>query len=189
MTLPFTPQECFFAAIIVFAIIGIQRGWRREIITLAFALAALVFLMLFNLGVGIADFIFLRIPVIIADILGQPAASTTAPSASVVQLTTIITFFVILALGYLIGNRAMPAPKAPAERILGVIPAIFTGFVVIFFVNRYFASNQNGTSLFTLAVETPNPSNYIVPIFVIAVIAVIVGLIAASAKKSGGAKK
>ena len=189
MTLPFTPQECFFAAIIVFAIVGIQRGWRREIITLAFALGGLVFLLLFNLGQGIADFIFLRIPVIIADILGQPTAHTTAPSTSVVQLTTIITFFVVLALGYLVGNKAMPGPKAPAERILGVIPAIITGFVVIFFVNHFFSTNQNGTSLFTLAVETPNPNNYIVAIFVIAVIAVIVGLIAASAKKSGGAKK
>jgi len=189
MTLPFTPQECFFAAIIVFAIIGLQRGWRREIITLAFVLAGLLFLVTFGLGKGIADFIFLRIPVIIADLLGQPVAKTSAPSASVIQLTTIITFFVILALGYIVGNRAMPGAKTPADRILGIIPAIITGFAVIFFVNNYIASNQNGNSLFTLAVETPNPSNYIVVIFVIAVVAVVVGLIAASAKKSGGAKK
>jgi hypothetical protein len=189
MTLPFTPQECFFAAIIVFAVIGLQRGWRREVISLAFVLAGLVFLLLFNLGQGIAYFIFVRIPVIIADVLGQPAAKTTTPSASVTQLTTIVTFFAILALGYLVGNRTMPKASSPADRVLGIIPAIITGFVVIFFVNRFFSTNQNGTSLFTLAVETPNPSQYIVVIFVIAVVAVVVGLIAASAKKSGGAKK
>ena len=189
MTLPFTPQECFFAAIIVFAIIGLQRGWRREVISLAFVLAGLVFLVLFNLGQGIANFLFTRVPVIIADVLGQPAAHTTAPSSSVVQLTTVITFFALLALGYLVGNRAMPKAATPADRVLGVIPAIITGFIVIFFVNRFFSTTQNGTSLFTLAVETPDPSKYIVVVFIIAVIAVIIGLVAASAKKSGGAKK
>lgn len=188
MTLPFTPQECFFAAIIVFAIVGIQRGWRREVITLAFVVAGLILLVWFNLGQGIAYFIFVRIPVIIADILGQPAPTTTAPSTSVVQMTTIITFFVLLALGYLVGNRAMPPAKTAADRILGVIPAAITGFIVIFFINRFF-STQSRTSLFTLAVETPNLNDYIGIIFIAAVVAVVVGLIAASGKKSGGAKK
>jgi drug/metabolite transporter (DMT)-like permease len=190
MSLPFTATQCFFAAIIVFALIGLQRGWRREVVSLAFILVGLLFLLTFNLGQGIAHFIFVRAPVLIADIFGQPVGKlNNEPSAQIVQLTTLITFVVILVLGYLIGNKVMPKAVTPADRILGVIPAVISGFAVVFFINSYFSRTQNGSSLFTLAVETPNPSQYIVVIFVIAVVAVIIGLVAASVKKSGGAKK
>ena len=37
-SLPFTDQQCFFVAIFVFIILGFQRGWRRELISLVFIL-------------------------------------------------------------------------------------------------------------------------------------------------------
>src|ERR1700730_16164203 len=98
MSLPFTAPQCFFVGIIVFALIGLQRGWRREVISLAFVLVGLLFLVTLNGGQGLANFIFLKIPVIIGDVFSQPAAKTTAPSASLIQLTTLIAFFVILHL-------------------------------------------------------------------------------------------
>ena len=43
-SLPFTDQQCFVVAIVVFIILGFQRGWRRELISLVFILLA-VFLV------------------------------------------------------------------------------------------------------------------------------------------------
>lgn len=42
MSLPFTDQQCFFIAIVIFAVIGFQRGWRREVVSLAFILLAVL---------------------------------------------------------------------------------------------------------------------------------------------------
>src|SRR2546428_5625392 len=187
MSLPFTALQCFTVTIIVFMVIGLLRGWRREVISLAFVLVGLLFLFVISGGQGLAHFIFVKMPVVIADILGQPKPNPAEPSAQIVQITTLVSFVVILALGYLIGNKVMPKPTTPAERILGVIPAVITGFSVIFFMNNFLSRNQGGNSLFTLAVETPNPSQYVVVIFAIAVVAVVIGLVAASVKKSGGA--
>jgi len=183
MTLPFTAPECFFAVIIVFAVIGLNRGGRREVVSLVFALAGFVFLVVLNGGPALASFIFQRVPVIIAYIFGQSAPATSSPTLQEVQITTVVAFFVILALGYLIGNRAMSKPATPADRIFGLIPGVATGFVVILFINHFFST------LFTLAFQTPNPSEYFVVLVVIAVVALVVGLIAKSMKKSGGAKK
>ncbi len=188
MSLPFTPQQCFFAAIIVFAIVGLQRGWRRELITVAFVSAGLIFLLFLNGGPGLAHFIFVRIPAIIADILGQPAPSTSEPSLQTVQITTVLAFIAVLALSYVVGNR-MPKPATPADRIWGIGAGILTGFLVVLFINHFFNGNQGGNSLFTLAIETPDPSNYIGLLLVIAVVIVVVALIATRVKKSGGAKK
>ena len=183
MTLPFTAPECFFAIIIIFALIGLQQGLRRVLVLLVFALAGLVFLVFLNGGQGLAVFIFQRIPVIIAYVFGQPTPATSTPSPQVVQTTTVVSFFVILFLGYLIGNKVMAKASTPADRIFGLIPGVATGFVVILFINHFF------TSLFTVAFETPNASQYFVWLVVIAIVALIIGLIMASVKKSGGAKK
>jgi hypothetical protein len=176
--LPFTAPECFFAVIIVFALIGLQQGLRRVLVLLVFALAGLVFLVLINGGPGLAHFVFVRAPVIVADIFGQPAPNNSEPSLQVQQITTVVAFVVILILGYIVGNRMMPKPATPADRIFGLIPGVATGFVVILFINRFFST------LFTVAFETPNASQYFVWFIVIAVIALVAGLIMASVKKA-----
>src|ERR1700736_5947388 len=125
MSLPFTAPECFFVVIIVFAVIGLQRGWRREVISLAFVLVGLLFLVTLNGGPGLAHFIFVRAPVIIADVFGQPAPKpNNEPSAQIGQITTLVTFFVILVLGYFVGSKVMGKADTPAAHILGVIPAV-----------------------------------------------------------------
>ena len=191
MALLLTAPQCFFITILMFAIIGFQRGWRREIISLAFALAAVLFLYLGG-GTGLANFFFVRLPIILQDVIApNPSASKVppqGPSQTDIFLATIIAFVVVVAAGYLIGNKAFPKPSTPAERFLGIVPAIITGYALLTYLVFVFAKSP----LLTVGVTTPSQSligNYVLVIFLIAIVAVVIGLISASAKKGGGAKK
>ncbi len=176
-------SQVFFIAIIIFAIIGFMRGWRREVISLAFTLTAVLFLYL-NAGLYLARFLFVSLPRIIMFVITQRVPPRPPdPSSQLVLITTVVTFIAFIALGYMIGNRAYPRPKAPSERVLGVIPAIITGFAIIL------APVFFGGSLFTLAVQPLQLNSlgeYMLVIFVVAVVAIVIGLISASAKKSSG---
>lgn len=189
MALLLTAPQCFFIAIIAFGVLGFYRGWRREVVSMAFSLAGVLFLYLGG-GKSLADFVFERLPVILQVVSGGTSTSSTKsptpPSDVNVLATTIIAFVAIVALGYIIGNRAFPKAVTPADRFLGVIPAVVTGYALITYVTNVFAKSP----LITIGVNTPSQSlvgNYLLIIFMVAVVAVIAGLIAANAKKGGGA--
>ncbi len=191
MALLLSAPQCFFIGIIAFGLVGFIRGWRREVISLAFSLAGVLFLIL-NGGTGLAQFIFVRIPVIFQEIVSSssPATKPANPSDSTVLLTTLVTFAAIVVAGYLIGNRAFPAKVSaatPADRILGVIPGLVTGYFVITYIANVFAKSP----VFTVGVNTPTQSllsEYVPLLFIVGVVAVVIGLIASRANK-GGAKK
>ena len=187
MALLLTAPQCFFIAILAFGVLGFYRGWRREVVSMAFSLAGVLFLYLGG-GKSLAEFIFLRLPVILQVVSGGTSSTKPSPPPSDVNIlaTTIIAFVAIVALGYIIGNRAFPKAVTPADRFLGVIPAVVTGYALITYVTNVFAKSP----LITIGVNTPSQSligNYLLIIFVVAVVAVIAGLIAANAKKGGGA--
>ncbi len=175
--------QLFYIAIIAFGVIGFIRGWRREIVSLAFVLTGVLFLYL-NGGEYVAKILFQYLPRIIGFVLTEKApAKPPDPSRTLVVFTTLITFIVVVAMGYAVGNRAFEKAKVPADRILGVIPAIITGFAII--SSSIFVGNR----LFTLAIEPiklNSVGNYMLVIFIIAIVALVLGLISASAKKSGG---
>lgn len=187
MALLLTAPQCFFIAILAFGVLGFYRGWRREVVSMAFSLAGVLFLYLGG-GKSVAEFVFVRLPVILQVVSGGTSSTKPPPSPSDVNVlaTTIISFVAIVALGYIIGNRAFPKAVTPADRFLGVIPAVVTGYALITYVTNVFAKSP----LITIGVNTPSQSligNYLLIIFVVAVVAVIAGLIAANAKKGGGA--
>ena len=72
----------------------------------------------------------------------------------------------------------------PQERFVGIVPAVISGAFVLAYLNSYFPKDSTGQSLFTVAVQPPDPGNYVPVIFVIAVVAVVIALIAARAKKT-----
>ena len=182
--------QCFFIAIVAFGVIGFIRGWRRELISLAFILGGILFLFLGG-GTALAHFVFVRVPVIFQEVL-TPNPGTTPrvpaePSSTNVFLTIIIFLVVMIALGYLVGNRVFPRPTAPADRILGVIPGLVVGYALMTYITYLFANSP----FITVGVNTPSQSlvgNYMLILFIIAVVLTVIGLVAASAKKSGGAK-
>jgi len=182
--------QCFFLAIIAFGVIGFQRGWRQEIISLAFTLTGILFLVFGSLG--LAQFVFINLPRAMQALLSGTASGTAPPAMTGsdprVAISTGVAFIVFIALGYLISFRVAPKAVNAAERILGVIPAVISGYAILTFVTAAFGK----TALFTVGVSTPNQSligSYLLVIFVVVVVAVIVALIAASSKKKAPAKK
>jgi hypothetical protein len=51
------------------------------------------------------------------------------------------------------------------------------------YLGSFFPKDATGHSIFTVAVQSPDPANYISVIIVIAIVAVVIALIAARAKK------
>lgn len=184
-----TAPQFFFIAIFAFGVVGFYRGWRREVVSMAFSLAAVLFLYLGG-GKSLAEFVFVRLPVILRVVVGDTSSAKPPPAPSDVNIlaTTIIAFVVLVALGYIIGNKAFPRAATPADHFLGVIPAVVTGYALITYITNVFAKSP----LITVGINTPSQSligNYLLIIFVVAVVAVIAGLIAANVKKSSGAGK
>lgn len=189
MSLPFTDQQCFFIAILAFAVAGFQRGWRRELVSLVFVLLA-VFLVRPDSSKSFALFLA-RLPGTFAFLItGKQQPAVSPPDNGFLgPLGSLLLFAVIVAIGYFVGNKAFPAkPGTTHERFIGIVPAIVSGAFVLAFLSNFFPKNPAGQSQFMIAVQPPDPSNYVPAIFVIAVVAVIVALIAARTKKTAAKK-
>lgn len=189
MTLLLTAPQCFFLVVLAFAVVGFQRGWKRELVSLGFSLGAILFLYLGG-GAALANFVFQRLPTIANIVAGSSnthVGTQTVP-ANEVLIVTLVVFVVVVGVGYLIGNKAFPKPAQPAERLLGILPAIISGYFLMLYVTSILAK----TSLITFGISTPNQGvvgNYMLIIFIVAVVVIIAALIATSAKKSSGGKK
>src|SRR5947209_18553413 len=114
-----TAPQCFFLAIIAFGVLGFQRGWRREIISLAFILTGILFLVFGSLGV--AQFVFVNLPHAAQALLSgsstnQSASTITAGDWRVAFFTALV-FIVFIALCYLISNRLCAKHSGTAERV------------------------------------------------------------------------
>lgn len=172
-------QLLFLIAVPVFGLIGFRRGWRREIISLLFIIVAFIFLAL-------------RGGLIVAKLLYQVLLSQTLTDTNLltkhahfVDLATGFTLIVIILLGYVIGSRLYSKPGLAQDRILGIIPGIISGIVLVAYLTPYFLSNTQevigrGSILLPLNISTDFPTL----IFVIAVIVVIIGLLAVRTKRS-----
>jgi hypothetical protein len=191
MAFLFTPQQCFIIGIAAFGLIGFWRGWRREVISLAFALTGVLFLLL-NGGQALAELVFVKLPIIFHDLISSsPMSTPPKPSASAVLIVTLVSFVVIVVAGYLIGNRAFPGGKnlQPADRLLGILPGLITGYFLITYISNTFANSH----LITVGVNTPTETvitNYVPILIIVAIVVVVAGLVIARAKKpSAPAKK
>ncbi len=187
-SLPFTDLQCFFVAILVFIIVGFQRGWRRELITLVFVLLAVILIRPNGDGGKAISDLFARIPAM----FGYLATGSTQRTGTTAATTnsflgpwgTLIIFAAVIAVGYVIGNRAFPKPANPTERFIGIVPSIISGSFILGYLINFFPKNSQGQSSFSVVVQPPDPINYMPILFVIALVAVIIGLIAARTKKA-----
>lgn len=190
MSFLFTPQQCFIIAIAGFGLLGFWRGWRREVVSLAFALTGVLFLLL-NGGTALTQLVFVKMPLVIHDIFSTgPVTTPSQPSSGDELIVTLITFVVIVVVGYLVGNRAFPGGKnlPAAERLLGILPGLITGYFLIVYLSNIFANSH----LITLGVNTPNENvitNYVPLLIIVAIVVVVLGLIASRAKKPGASAK
>lgn len=195
MTWQVTPLECYFIAIVAFGVIGFQRGWRRETISLAFTLTGMLFLIFGKLG--LAQFVYNNLPRAITALTTGHQHPQPAPAISAndprVAFSTSIAFLIFIAAGYLVSTRVMPKPATAADRLWGLLPGMISGYaILIFFTNAINISSLfhlNKSSLYQLNVNPPNQNligSYLLVAFIIIVVVVILALISASAKKSSG---
>ena len=188
-SLPFTDQQCFFVVMLAFIVIGFQRGWRRELVSLVFVLLG-VFLVRPDSSRTFAQFLA-RLPGTITFFMtGTPQPSVAGPTTTPLGAWgSLLLFAIVMGIGYFVGNKAFPAkPATPHERFIGIVPAVISGAFVLAYFSSFFPKNAAGQSLFTVAVQPPDPANYVPVIFVIAVVAVVIALIAARAKKTPAKK-
>jgi hypothetical protein len=192
MTWQLTPLQCFFIAIVAFGVIGFQRGWRREVISLAFTLTGILFLIFGS--VGLSAFVYYKLPHAIASLTSGVQSTQSTPNLTAddpkVAITTVIAFLTFIALGYLVSTKVMPKATLAPDRLWGIIPGIISGYAIL----TFFTNALSKASLFQLNVNTPTQSligSYLLVVFIIIVVVVILALISASAKKSssGGAPK
>jgi uncharacterized membrane protein required for colicin V production len=185
-----TATQCLFIALIGFAVFGFIRGWRREIISLAFILASIVILVFWS--IPLTQLILVKIPravTLLTDgTAGKAEATITSNSDMRVTIVAAVTFVIVSVAGYLLSYRLAAKATTPADHILGLIPGLLAGFLIVNFVT----SSINKSSLFSFAIASPSQpqvSSSLLIIFLIVVGALIVGLIAANAKKKAAPKK
>jgi hypothetical protein len=190
-TLPFTASECFFFAILAFAVMGFYRGWKKEVLSLLFILIA-AFLVRPSSGGGFTEMLA-RLPATISYLLTGTVSPPSAPAptnAFLGPLGPVLAFLLIAALGYYLGEKAFPKPASPTERILGILPAITAGALFLGFLNssNFFAKDPQGHSVFSIMLQPPDPGQFVPVLLVISILVVIGGLIATRAKKTAGKK-
>ncbi len=188
MSLPFTQQQCFYIAIFAFMVLGFQRGWRRELVSLVFILLA-VFLVHPDTSNALGSFLG-RLPVIIG-YLGTNSAPPPAQPVSFLggPMWSLIIFIGMVILGYYAGNKLFSGPTTPQDRFFGIIPALVAGAFVLSYLSSYLPRNPvTGQPTLSLNVASPDPTNYIPVIFVIAIVALVIALIAARSKKAPAKK-
>src|SRR5260370_12212066 len=128
-----TAPELFFLAIIAFGVFGFQRGWRREIISLAFILTGILFLVFGSLGV--AQFVFVNLPRAAQALLSGSSTSQPAPTITAsdprVAFSTALGFLSFIVLVYLVSNSLSPNPSGTAERVWGVVPSLVSVYALL----------------------------------------------------------
>ena len=179
MALTLQSPQCLAIFIFLFGFIGFLQGWKRSVVVVGFTLAAILFLTIGNAS-GVAEIIFVRIPQTVNILTGGAIGpkSPPPPSSTQVLISALLVLGLAMLLGFIIGGRAFPTATQAMERFVGIIPGLVTGYAVISYVSRLFAANPT----ISVGVTTPSASslgNYIVVLVIIALVAIVVGLITA----------
>lgn len=194
--------QCFLIAVLIGAIIGVRRGWNREVITAAIILATTLLLTLGGADllanwlshgiVGTAHAEGIRYS-------GGPQPNTTpsypSPSSNVAAsqsgsgcnlavsapvLATVI-FAGMCWLAYEVGKKYGAPPKTHNHRLAGAIPGAINGACIAYFASRFVLPHQ------PVLVNTPTPdtiTSYLPVVFGLGLLGLLVVLfIAAQASK------
>jgi len=183
MLLPLASQECFFSVLFVFIVLGFLRGWRREVISLVCVLLAVC---LIHPDTSDALSCFLgRSGSVVAYVSGSPPLPFSSCYSAISFLRgaywSLVIFVLLVALGYCIGDRICPQPACVLDRFFGVIPAIISGTIILFYLCFYTKAFGEPTNLQN--VQQLNPGSFVPGIFVMVIITLVVALLVSSCNK------
>jgi CDP-diglyceride synthetase len=168
----------YLIVLAIFALIGFARGWRREVISMAFIVPTVLFLYVGGAN-GLASFFLQRVPYGANFFTGGaigPKSLPPPPSPNQVLLVAVITLIVAIIVGFLVSSGAQKSPGTAGERFLGIIPGLVEGIAIVAYISHLFASSPQ----ITFGTATPNPNNIgsgFLIIFLVAIAALIIGLL------------
>jgi uncharacterized membrane protein len=135
-------MQCFMIILVITSVIGLTRGFLREVITMAIVLAAVVFLV--NGGDGLMhQFFFVNLPQAFHDLIygsngvtvGEPTVTTTTNTTGE-YLFSLASFVGLICLGYGVGHRYGGAPKTNMHRLGGILPGLVNGAAVSYYASK-----------------------------------------------------
>ncbi len=178
-----TEQGALFAIfILAFAWSGYRHGWKRAILSLLFIVLGLVFLFLSG-GAFLARLLYQ----LLLDV-NLTEQQLTASHPTLVLITSISAVAIIIGLGYIFGRRTYSFPTFPQDRVLGIIPGAITGALVAAYVTNFlFPSTKtiviSAGTLYTNLLPNLMADFTVVVIFLIALVAIFIGLAVIRLKK------
>lgn len=184
--------QCFFVVLLITGLIGLMRGWVREIITMAIVLGAVVFLL--NGGGGLLhQFFFVNMPDAFHDLIfGNNAVSVAGPTVSTSTNTTgdylfgLASFLGLMGLSYGVGHRYGTPPKTHTHRLGGVLPGLVNGAAMSYYVSQ--------TILPSTQLDLTSPSGALTQMYLpivlgLGLVGLILVLVVSAMSKGGGGSK
>jgi hypothetical protein len=184
MLLPLTSQDCCCCVLIIFMVVGFMRGWGREVISLVFILLAVCLVHpdtsdAFNCFLG-------RSGSFIAYVSDSSQLPTSACYSGISFLRgafwSFLIFVLLVTLGYCIGNRICPEPRCLQTRFFGILPAVVSGTILLFYLCFYMKA-IGGPNNLQVNLQQLNPSSFVPVICVILIITLIFALVVSCCKK------
>jgi hypothetical protein len=169
--------QCFLIAAILFALVGLLRGWLREIVTTAIILGSILFLSLGG-AQYIGHFFTQTLPGTFNYAVNGTASPASGSTPSFSPTITLIVFGILAILGYLIGHLFGRPPTRVSHRLAGLIPGTVNGLAVSAYgTNLFSQASSNPTP--TLSIQSLNPgtaTQYYPLVFLVAIVIALIVL-------------
>ena len=147
MTLPIDFRELQLLILIIFAFIGVMRGWYREGITSLFVAFLGILVWRPEIGEGIIEWINSLVRFFLMFIrsgfsLDPAKLSTQAVRSSALldpdsyRLWMVITVIMVVV-SYIVGESSFQGKMTPLGRLLGGVLGIANGFVLLSLIRQY----------------------------------------------------
>lgn len=150
MTIPIEYSEVLTLVLIIFAIVGMMRGWYREGVTALFVALLAILVWRPEIGEAIIDWVnnFLRFILAFfragltfntTRLTAEAAATRDLLDPSSYRLWIVITVMLV-GISYAVGEATFNGKMAPLGRLLGGIIGAANGFVLVSLAKQYLAN-------------------------------------------------
>jgi hypothetical protein len=179
--------QCFFVVLLITGLIGLARGFMREVITMALVLGAVLFLL--NGGDGLMHhFFFVNLPRAFHDLIYGSSAVTvgtptvSAPNPTGDYLFGLSSFLGLMGLGYAVGHKYGSPPATYQHKVGGILPGLVNGAAISYYATQSILPST------TVDLTSPNGAltqMYLPIILGVGLVGLILVLVVSSMSKGG----